>query len=187
MLMITIEAEPVDMVIIQLYMPTSDHEESEVEDMYEQLEELITKEKGDVNVVVMGDWNAVVGEGGDGKKLGNFSLGKRNDRGQLMLDFCRRMKMVVTNTLFKQEKRRRYTWIRPGDSGGYQLDYILVRQRFRNSVKNAKSYPGADVYSDHNLVMMNVEVKLKKVKKGQRRKRWLLEGIEGKIDAFQTE
>src|SRR4030088_1912942 len=104
-----------------------------------------------------------------------------------MLDFCRRMKMVVTNTLFKKEKRRRYTWIRPGDSGRYQLDYILVRQRFRNSVKNAKSYPGADVYSDHNLVMMNVEVKLKKVKKGQRRKRWLLEGIEGKVDAFQKE
>ena len=44
-------------------------------------------------------------------------------------------KMVVANTLFKHEKRRRYSWKRPGDSGRYQLDYILVRQKYRNSVK----------------------------------------------------
>src|SRR3981081_3924724 len=109
MLMIKIEEGTVDMEKKQVCIPTSDLDEAEVEDMYEKLEELMKKEKGHVNVVVMGDWNAVVGEGGDGKELGNYGLGKRNERGQLMLDFCRRMKMVVTNTLFRQEKRRRFT------------------------------------------------------------------------------
>src|SRR5271163_4704401 len=101
----------------------------------------------------MGDWNAVVGEGREGKEIGGYGLGVRNERGQMLVDFCKRMDLVVTNTWFQQHKRRRYTWKRPGDTGRFQIDYILVRHRFRNSVKNSKSYSGADIDSDHNLVM----------------------------------
>ena len=61
-------------------MPTSDHEEEEVEGMYEKLEELIKEEKGKDNVVVLGDWNAVVGEGTEGKEIGGYGLGVRNER-----------------------------------------------------------------------------------------------------------
>ena len=55
LVMVKIEAKPVDLVIFQLYMPTSDHEDEEVEELYEALEELIDKEKGKDYVVVMGD------------------------------------------------------------------------------------------------------------------------------------
>ena len=73
---------------------------------------------------------------------------------------------MVTNTWFKQDKRRRYIWTKPGDTGRFQLDYIMVRQRYRNSVKNARSYPGADADSDDKLVAMKVAIKLKKVHGG---------------------
>ena len=43
-----------------------------------------------------------------------------------------------------------------------------------------KSYPGADVDSDHNLVMMKVAVKLKRIQKGKSRKKWMLEGLDKK-------
>ena len=79
--------------------------------------------------------------------------------------------MVVTNTWFKQEKRRRYTWKKPGDNGRYQMDYIMMRQRCKNCVKSSCSYPGADIDSDHNLVAMRVQIKLKKIKKCVGRKR----------------
>ena len=82
--------------------------------------------------------------------------------GQMMVEFCRRKKMMITNTWFDHNKRRRYTWKKPGDTERFQLDYIAVRQRYRNSVKNARSYPGADIDSDHNLVMMNVNIRLKR-------------------------
>ena len=85
---------------------------------------------------------------------------------------------MVTNTWFEQENRRRYTWKQPGDTNRYQLDYILVRQRYRNSVKKSCSYPGADVGSDHNLVMMKIKVKLKVLKKAKIKKRWNLEKLE---------
>src|SRR6476469_9441440 len=84
--------------------------------------------------------------------VGKFGLGKRNDRGQRLIEFCKSQDLMITNTWFEQEKRRRYTWKSPGDLKSYQIDYILVRQRFRNSVKCSWSYPGADVDSDHNLV-----------------------------------
>lgn len=66
------------------------------------------------------------------------------------MDFYRRQKMVVTNTRFEQEKRRRYTWKAPGDGARYQLDYIIVKERYRNSVKNSRAMPGA--YEDKTRI-----------------------------------
>ena len=167
---VKIQADPVDLVIIQVYMPTSAHEDDEVDEIYDRIEELIAKDKGKDYVVIMGDWNAVVGEGREGKEIGEHGLGTRNERGETLVEFCKRNKFMVTNTWFKKPKRRRYTWIRPGDTGRFQLDYILVRDRYRNSVKDSCSYPGADADSDHNLVAMTVRIKSKKIVRQKGRK-----------------
>jgi len=185
LMLVRIQAEPVDLVIIQVYMPTSKSEEEEIEMMYEQIEELIKGEKATDQVIIMGDWNAVVGEGREGNEIGEYGLGKRNERGQELINFCKRMKFMVTNTWFKHEKRRRYTWKKPGDTGRYQIDYILVKQRYRNSVKDSRAYPGADVYSDHNLVMAKIGLRLKKIARSPRSKKWNLSSLEDKKEQFQ--
>ena len=95
--------------------------------MYEQIEELIKGEKATDQRIVMGDWNAVVGKGKDRNEIGKFGLGRRNERGQELINFCKRMKLVATNTWFMHEKRRRYTWTNPGGTERYQIDYILIR------------------------------------------------------------
>lgn len=59
----------------------------------------------------------------------------------------------------------------PRDIGRYQINYILVRKRFRNQVRKCKTYPGADVYTDHNLLMMKSNVTYKKLKKPKNTKR----------------
>jgi len=61
LIMVKLQAQPVDMVIIQVYMPTSKHEDEEVDDIYDQIEELMNARKGKDYMVIMGDWNAVVG------------------------------------------------------------------------------------------------------------------------------
>jgi len=128
-LLVKLKAEPVDLVIVQVYMPTTDHEELEVDLWYERLEEMLGGQKGTDNVVIMGDWNAVVGEGRDEKEVGSYGLGKRNERGEKLVEFCKKNKLMITNTWFEQEKRRRYTWKKPGDTGRFQIDYILVKQK----------------------------------------------------------
>lgn len=165
-------AEPRDIVIVMVYMPTSEHADEEIDEIYEQIETLLKSETGKFNTVLLGDWNAVVGEGREKDTVGKFGLGKRNSRGEKLIEFCERNRFMIANTWFNHPKRRRYTWKKPGDTGRYQLDYILVKQRYRNSVSNARSYPGADADSDHNLVMMNMRVRLKKIHAKRKSIQW---------------
>ena len=173
LLMVKLRAKPVNMLMIQVYMPTSDYDDEAVEDMYSRIEDLMKKEStGKEFVVIMGDCNAVVGEGRDGYEVGDYGLGQRNERGKRLIEFCQQNKYIITNTWYKHHKRRRYTWKHPDSISRYQLDYIMVKQRFRNSVHNAKAYPGADANSDHNLVAADIKVKLKVVGKAKSRGRW---------------
>jgi exonuclease III len=107
----------------KVYIPTSQAEEDKIEKIYEEFEELIKYVKGDGNLTIMGDWNAIVGEGNITREYG---LGERNEKGSRLLEFCEKHQLV-TNTIFKNHKRRRYTWISLGNTGTYQLDYIMVR------------------------------------------------------------
>ncbi|XP_047474146.1 craniofacial development protein 2-like [Penaeus chinensis] len=157
---------PVDLVVMVVYMPTSNHTDMEVEELYDKIEEKLSTCRGKDYVVVLGDMNATVGEEKILNVVGNYGLGTRNIRGEMLVDFCVRNKVSITNTLFKNNSRR-YTWKALGDIRRLQLDYIIVRQRYKTSVKNSCSYPGADVDSDHNLVIMKVGLKLKKVAKAK--------------------
>ncbi|XP_039285542.1 uncharacterized protein LOC120351667 [Nilaparvata lugens] len=117
--------------------------------------------------MILGDFNAKVGGGPQNEVMGKFGLGVRNDRGDRLLTFCQENKMVLANTFFKLPKRRLYTWTSPRDRPGAimrnQIDYITINHRFRNSVKSAKTYPGAFIGSDHNILVAEVCIRLKKL------------------------
>ena len=74
--------------------------------------------------------------------VGSHGLGRRNHKGQMLIDFCERNGLIVTNTWFKKPKRRLYTWKAPGDWSRHQLDYILVKYPFRKSVKDVQTAGG---------------------------------------------
>lgn len=95
--------------------------------------------------------NATVGEG---KEVGRYGLWTQNERGDRLIKFCRHHDLVIYNTLFKNHKRRRYMYKMSGDINRYQLNYILVKNRYTNYVKSSKSYLGANIDSDHNPVMI---------------------------------
>ena len=98
-----------DLVIIQVYMPTSQYQEEELEQYYEKIEDIIEREKRNACIIVMGDWNAVVGEGEENKEVGKYGLGKRNERGERLVNFCKENSMTIGNTLCESHKRRRYS------------------------------------------------------------------------------
>ena len=63
LMMVRLQGKQADTVVIQVDMPTSNHKEEEIDEMYDRIEELIeTKTNGENYIVVMGDWNALVGE-----------------------------------------------------------------------------------------------------------------------------
>ena len=83
-------------------------------------------------------------------------------------EFCQENALVITNTLFQQHKRRLQTWISPDGQHRNQIDYILGSQRWRSSIQSAKTRPGADCGSDHELLIAKFRIKLKKVGKTTR-------------------
>ena len=111
---------------------------------------------GNDNIIMMGDYNAIIGEETAASYIGKYGFGKKNDRGSMLRELANNSKMVTCNIVFKQPKRRIWTWQSP-KSERYQLDYIMIRSRYRNTVRNCQSYPGADVNTDHNLVAANLK------------------------------
>ena len=92
----------------------------------------------------------------------------RNEAGQRLIEFCQENALVIANTLFQQHKRRLYTWTSPDDQHRNQTEYILCSQRWRSSIQSTKTRPGADCGSDHELIITNFRLKLKKVGKTTR-------------------
>ena len=101
----------------------------------------------------LGDWNAKVGGQETLGVTGKFGLGVLNEAGQRLIEFCQENALVVANTLFQQHKRRLYTWTSPDGEHQNQIDYILCSQRWRSSIQSAKTRPGADCGSDHELLI----------------------------------
>ena len=85
--------------------------------------------------------------------------------------------MVIANTLFQQHKRRLYTWTSPDGQHRNQIDYILCRPRWKISIQSAKTTPGADCGSEHELLIPKFRLKLKKVGKTTRSFRYNLNQI----------
>jgi len=110
--------------------------------------------------------------------FGSHGLGRWNQSGEMLIDFFERNGLIFANTWFKKPKRRLYTWRAPGNWSRHQLDYILVKHRFRNRVKDVQTLPGAGIDSDHNLLVAKFRTRLKKIIRFQNsRPRWDLEKL----------
>ena len=164
-IMLKLQAKPFNINIIQVYAPTLDCEDEEVEKLYQEINNGIKLTKSGELLCVMGDFNAKVGKEKYEKIAGTHGLGKRNERGDRLIEFCQQNNLCVVNTWFQQPTRRLYTWKSPGGTTRNQIDYILINERFRNNVKQVKTYPGADINSDHIPVVMKLNIKLKKLEK----------------------
>ena len=92
-------------------------------------------------------------------------VGVQIEAGQRLTEFCQENALVIANTLFQEQKRRLYTWTSAGGQHWYQIDYILCSQRWRSSIQLAKTRPGADCGSDHELLIAKFRLTLKKVGK----------------------
>ena len=106
MICVRLQGKPFNITVIQVYTPTSNAEEAEVEQFYEDLQDLLElKPKKDV-LFIIGDWNAKVGSQETPGVTGKFGLGMRSEAGQRLTEFCQENTLVIANTLFQQHKRR---------------------------------------------------------------------------------
>ena len=103
MISVHFQGKPFNITVIRVYAPTSNAEEAEVEQFYENLQELTPKK--DILFIIR-VWNAKVGSQETPGVTGKFDLGVQNETRQRLIEFCQENALVIANTLFQQHKRR---------------------------------------------------------------------------------
>ena len=113
MISVHFQGKPFNITVIQVYAPTGNAEEAEVEQFYEDLQDLLELTPIKDVLSIIGDWNAKVGSQEIPGVTGKFGRGVQNEAGQRLTEFCQKNTLVIANTLFQQHKRRLCPWTSP--------------------------------------------------------------------------
>ncbi|KAJ4435509.1 hypothetical protein ANN_18125 [Periplaneta americana] len=112
-------------LVMQVYMPHSELADEEVEENYDKIEEIVEKQKKAACVIIMGNWNAAVGEQ-DGRTVGKYGLEKRNDREEYLMEFC--IQTTAEETIgFTEGVRIKKPWVT-----GKMLEKMEERRKWKN-------------------------------------------------------
>ena len=127
----------------------------------------------------MGAINAKVGVDNTGREdhMAGNGIGTINENGELFADFCGLNNMIIGGTIFAHKDIHKYTWISPDRKTKNQIDHITINKKWRTSLLDVRAYRGADVGSDHMLVVSTILLKLRRAMKPSQWKRLNLEKL----------
>ena len=108
MISVCFQGKPFNITVIQVYPLTSNAEEAEVEQFYEDLQDLLELTPIKDVLFIIEDWNAKVGSQEIPVVTGKFGLGVQNEGGQRLTEFCQENVLVIATTPFQKHKRRLY-------------------------------------------------------------------------------
>ena len=117
-------------------------------------------------VLLLGDMNAQVDSNRQGLEhvIGpHGSAQQTNDNGERLLMFCNSNGICIGNTYFKHKLIHKRTWRSPDGTVKNEIDYICINQRLISTLRDVRVYRGADIGSDHQLVIVPLKLKLKKI------------------------
>ena len=129
---IRLRAKPLNIKIIQVYAPTTDYDDEQIEQFYNQIQTVVDKVNKKDTLIIQGGWNAKVGVDAVEDLVdycGPSSNDTTNDRGLRLFEFASFNGMVLANTLGEHKPSRRYTWHAPNGRTRIQIDYIMVQNR----------------------------------------------------------
>ena len=115
MISVRFQGKPFNIIVIQVHAPTTNAEEAEGKQFYDDLQDLLElTPKKDV-LFILGDWNAKLESQEKPGVTGKFGVGVQNKAGQRLIEFCQENALVIANTFFQKHKRRLYTWTSPDE------------------------------------------------------------------------
>ena len=134
------------MSIVSAYAPTMTNEEEVKERFYQDLDKLLLSIPAEDKLIIMGDFNARVGQDSGVWKgiIGKHGVGKENSNGTLLLSECAKHDLAITNTFFRLPTKKKTTWMHPRSKQWHLIDYIITRQRDLMDVHVTKSKRGTD-------------------------------------------
>ena len=161
------EEEEIKLNVIQFYAPTNDADQDKKDTFYQQLQDVIDSKGNKDITIVMGDFNAKIGADNTGYEdtIGTQGLEQMNENGERFAEMCALNQLVIGCSIFPHKRIHKATWRSPDHETENQIDHICIKQRFGRSCKDVRVMTGADVASDHHLVVTQIRLRLKKFKK----------------------
>ena len=149
-------------MFVSAYGPGSEKSEEERERFWEGLNECLSRFRENVNVVVLGDLNARVGDVPVGGVIGNHGVPGRNESGEELIGLCMERELIVGNTWFRKKRINKYTWERVVRGEVVEralMDYVIISKKVWKRLLDVHVYRGAaDGVSDHFLVEGRLKV-----------------------------
>ena len=143
------QGKPFNIIVIQVYAPTSNAEEAEVEWFYEDLQDFLELTPKEDVLFIIGHWNTKARSQEIPGVTGKFGLGVQNKAGQRLIQFCQENALVIANTLSQQHKRRLYTWTSPDGQYEIRMIIFLAVENGESPYSQQTKRLGADCGSDH--------------------------------------
>ena len=109
MISVRFQGKPFNITVIQVYALTSNAEEADVEQIYEDLQGLLELTPKKDILFIIGDWNANVESQEIPGLTGKFGLGVWNEAEQRLTEFCQENALVIANTLFQHMVTTRWS------------------------------------------------------------------------------
>ena len=160
--------------IVQAYAPQNGSSDEEKNMFYEQLQTVFDETPKHDMIISMGDFNAKIGfqmKGEEGIVGRHVLKGDRTDNGARFVSSCEVNNMAIVSTMFPHKDIHKYTWSSPDGTTRNQIDHITINGSYRRSVTDVRTYRGADVDSDHHLVIGSIRLKLASVRKKEEGRR----------------
>ena len=146
----------VKILIVQVYAPTMDANEEEIEKFYSKLREVYYREKEYYNIIV-GGWNAKIGKADTEKEtVGKFGLGTRNRNGDTLVDFALETRLKIVNTFYNKKEKHKWTWISPDENTRNEIDHLLSNDK--TIIDNIGVLTGCKFPSDHRPVRCTISI-----------------------------
>lgn len=142
--------------IIQVYAPTSQSSDEEIEHFYRDVQIALENNKCRTTVV-MGDWNAKIGENGRERAVGKYGIGERNDRGDRLVAFAEVNNLYIMNSFYNKPDKRRWTWVSPNGEVYNEIDFIISNKK--KIFTDVEVLKDVTVRSDHRPVRAKIIIR----------------------------
>ena len=154
--------------VVQVYAPMNEADEETKDSFYDLLQRVTDEIPKHEMIMMMGDWNAMIraAQKGEDGVVGRHGLeDERLENGVCFVSFCAANNLAIASTIFPHKKIHKYTWTASNGRVRNQIDHEAVNGKFKRSVRDTRSYRGADSGSDHNLIITTVQLCLRRIVK----------------------
>lgn len=169
-----------NITFINVYAPTEETNEEDKNKFYEEIEKTYEAINKHDTIIILGDFNAQIGKEEYLEEIaGKETIHERtNDNGRRLCNMAMECGLFIMSTKYKHKKEHKITWVAPNQKIMNQIDHVLIDGKRQKMIQDVRSYRGANVDTDHYLVIARMKLRSMDTKVNRNiRRKWNIEKL----------